>query len=135
MLIRENFFFSSRRRHTRSCLVSWARRCVQETAWGQIKQSSNHEMRQVISLIIIFSLFASYGFAQRCPPYTEYCTTDGNCYAYQGNCPKESSRNPGGYSGHTLCPPYTEYCPTDGKCYAYQGNCPQSRPYLSLIHI
>eukprot|EP00825_Cyclidium_porcatum_P014093 TRINITY_DN1751_c0_g1_i1.p3 TRINITY_DN1751_c0_g1~~TRINITY_DN1751_c0_g1_i1.p3 ORF type:complete len:121 (-),score=21.08 TRINITY_DN1751_c0_g1_i1:386-748(-) len=25
------FFFSSRRRHTRSCLVSWARRCVQET--------------------------------------------------------------------------------------------------------
>jgi len=23
-----NFFFSSRRRHTRSCLVSWARRCV-----------------------------------------------------------------------------------------------------------
>eukprot|EP00825_Cyclidium_porcatum_P041851 TRINITY_DN5572_c0_g1_i2.p1 TRINITY_DN5572_c0_g1~~TRINITY_DN5572_c0_g1_i2.p1 ORF type:complete len:210 (+),score=16.79 TRINITY_DN5572_c0_g1_i2:14-643(+) len=24
-------FFSSRRRHTRSCLVSWARRCVQET--------------------------------------------------------------------------------------------------------
>ena len=22
------FFFSSRRRHTRSCLVSWARRCV-----------------------------------------------------------------------------------------------------------
>eukprot|EP00825_Cyclidium_porcatum_P028429 TRINITY_DN30690_c0_g1_i3.p2 TRINITY_DN30690_c0_g1~~TRINITY_DN30690_c0_g1_i3.p2 ORF type:complete len:173 (+),score=15.44 TRINITY_DN30690_c0_g1_i3:72-590(+) len=26
------FFFSSRRRHTRSCLVSWARRCVQETA-------------------------------------------------------------------------------------------------------
>eukprot|EP01016_Furgasonia_blochmanni_P006194 TRINITY_DN12475_c0_g1_i3.p1 TRINITY_DN12475_c0_g1~~TRINITY_DN12475_c0_g1_i3.p1 ORF type:complete len:129 (-),score=21.27 TRINITY_DN12475_c0_g1_i3:275-661(-) len=28
------FFFSSRRRHTRSCLVSWARRCVQETAPG-----------------------------------------------------------------------------------------------------
>eukprot|EP00825_Cyclidium_porcatum_P001080 TRINITY_DN10482_c0_g1_i1.p2 TRINITY_DN10482_c0_g1~~TRINITY_DN10482_c0_g1_i1.p2 ORF type:complete len:119 (+),score=20.60 TRINITY_DN10482_c0_g1_i1:35-391(+) len=30
--IRVFFFFSSRRRHTRSCLVSWARRCVQETA-------------------------------------------------------------------------------------------------------
>eukprot|EP01016_Furgasonia_blochmanni_P049582 TRINITY_DN753_c0_g1_i2.p1 TRINITY_DN753_c0_g1~~TRINITY_DN753_c0_g1_i2.p1 ORF type:complete len:493 (+),score=226.38 TRINITY_DN753_c0_g1_i2:61-1539(+) len=31
------FFFSSRRRHTRSCLVSWARRCVQETGtWGQL---------------------------------------------------------------------------------------------------
>eukprot|EP01016_Furgasonia_blochmanni_P032922 TRINITY_DN3406_c0_g1_i2.p1 TRINITY_DN3406_c0_g1~~TRINITY_DN3406_c0_g1_i2.p1 ORF type:complete len:359 (-),score=79.84 TRINITY_DN3406_c0_g1_i2:388-1464(-) len=31
----ESFFFSSRRRHTRSCLVSWARRCVQETGtWG-----------------------------------------------------------------------------------------------------
>eukprot|EP01016_Furgasonia_blochmanni_P037098 TRINITY_DN4327_c0_g2_i1.p1 TRINITY_DN4327_c0_g2~~TRINITY_DN4327_c0_g2_i1.p1 ORF type:complete len:142 (+),score=36.61 TRINITY_DN4327_c0_g2_i1:3-428(+) len=30
-----SFFFSSRRRHTRSCLVSWARRCVQETGtWG-----------------------------------------------------------------------------------------------------
>eukprot|EP00825_Cyclidium_porcatum_P038380 TRINITY_DN4439_c0_g1_i1.p3 TRINITY_DN4439_c0_g1~~TRINITY_DN4439_c0_g1_i1.p3 ORF type:complete len:104 (-),score=1.00 TRINITY_DN4439_c0_g1_i1:137-448(-) len=29
------FFFSSRRRHTRSCLVSWARRCVQETGTGQ----------------------------------------------------------------------------------------------------
>eukprot|EP00825_Cyclidium_porcatum_P048748 TRINITY_DN8274_c0_g1_i1.p1 TRINITY_DN8274_c0_g1~~TRINITY_DN8274_c0_g1_i1.p1 ORF type:complete len:369 (-),score=40.03 TRINITY_DN8274_c0_g1_i1:45-1151(-) len=28
------FFFSSRRRHTRSCLVSWARRCVQETDVG-----------------------------------------------------------------------------------------------------
>eukprot|EP01016_Furgasonia_blochmanni_P031429 TRINITY_DN3246_c0_g2_i5.p2 TRINITY_DN3246_c0_g2~~TRINITY_DN3246_c0_g2_i5.p2 ORF type:complete len:264 (-),score=99.01 TRINITY_DN3246_c0_g2_i5:246-941(-) len=28
------FFFSSRRRHTRSCLVSWARRCVQETGLG-----------------------------------------------------------------------------------------------------
>eukprot|EP00825_Cyclidium_porcatum_P022024 TRINITY_DN24369_c0_g1_i1.p1 TRINITY_DN24369_c0_g1~~TRINITY_DN24369_c0_g1_i1.p1 ORF type:complete len:315 (+),score=17.51 TRINITY_DN24369_c0_g1_i1:34-978(+) len=27
------FFFSSRRRHTRSCLVSWARRCVQETGY------------------------------------------------------------------------------------------------------
>eukprot|EP00825_Cyclidium_porcatum_P028982 TRINITY_DN31084_c0_g1_i1.p1 TRINITY_DN31084_c0_g1~~TRINITY_DN31084_c0_g1_i1.p1 ORF type:complete len:225 (-),score=35.15 TRINITY_DN31084_c0_g1_i1:52-726(-) len=27
----DGFFFSSRRRHTRSCLVSWARRCVQET--------------------------------------------------------------------------------------------------------
>jgi len=24
----DNLFFSSRRRHTRSCLVSWARRCV-----------------------------------------------------------------------------------------------------------
>eukprot|EP01016_Furgasonia_blochmanni_P035506 TRINITY_DN3940_c0_g1_i1.p1 TRINITY_DN3940_c0_g1~~TRINITY_DN3940_c0_g1_i1.p1 ORF type:complete len:326 (+),score=113.72 TRINITY_DN3940_c0_g1_i1:93-980(+) len=35
MCIRDSlylFFFSSRRRHTRSCLVSWARRCVQETA-------------------------------------------------------------------------------------------------------
>eukprot|EP00825_Cyclidium_porcatum_P011456 TRINITY_DN15884_c0_g1_i2.p1 TRINITY_DN15884_c0_g1~~TRINITY_DN15884_c0_g1_i2.p1 ORF type:complete len:179 (+),score=32.94 TRINITY_DN15884_c0_g1_i2:39-575(+) len=35
------FFFSSRRRHTRSCLVSWARRCVQETVstqstWGNL---------------------------------------------------------------------------------------------------
>ena len=26
--VRTAFFFSSRRRHTRSCLVSWARRCV-----------------------------------------------------------------------------------------------------------
>eukprot|EP01016_Furgasonia_blochmanni_P040436 TRINITY_DN5163_c0_g1_i5.p1 TRINITY_DN5163_c0_g1~~TRINITY_DN5163_c0_g1_i5.p1 ORF type:complete len:531 (-),score=136.43 TRINITY_DN5163_c0_g1_i5:207-1799(-) len=30
-ILKRNFFFSSRRRHTRSCLVSWARRCVQET--------------------------------------------------------------------------------------------------------
>eukprot|EP00825_Cyclidium_porcatum_P011037 TRINITY_DN15643_c0_g1_i1.p4 TRINITY_DN15643_c0_g1~~TRINITY_DN15643_c0_g1_i1.p4 ORF type:complete len:104 (-),score=12.57 TRINITY_DN15643_c0_g1_i1:788-1099(-) len=30
-----SFFFSSRRRHTRSCLVSWARRCVQETVSTQ----------------------------------------------------------------------------------------------------
>eukprot|EP01016_Furgasonia_blochmanni_P042388 TRINITY_DN5623_c0_g1_i5.p2 TRINITY_DN5623_c0_g1~~TRINITY_DN5623_c0_g1_i5.p2 ORF type:complete len:199 (-),score=50.17 TRINITY_DN5623_c0_g1_i5:138-734(-) len=30
------FFFSSRRRHTRSCLVSWARRCVQETAYKEV---------------------------------------------------------------------------------------------------
>eukprot|EP01016_Furgasonia_blochmanni_P020099 TRINITY_DN223_c0_g2_i4.p2 TRINITY_DN223_c0_g2~~TRINITY_DN223_c0_g2_i4.p2 ORF type:complete len:253 (+),score=63.80 TRINITY_DN223_c0_g2_i4:54-812(+) len=43
------FFFSSRRRHTRSCLVSWARRCVQET-----------EMSRVIDLILcIISLFIS----------------------------------------------------------------------------
>eukprot|EP00825_Cyclidium_porcatum_P028235 TRINITY_DN30545_c0_g1_i2.p4 TRINITY_DN30545_c0_g1~~TRINITY_DN30545_c0_g1_i2.p4 ORF type:complete len:112 (-),score=13.73 TRINITY_DN30545_c0_g1_i2:603-938(-) len=33
---RDFFFFSSRRRHTRSCLVSWARRCVQETDQGFI---------------------------------------------------------------------------------------------------
>eukprot|EP00831_Metopus_contortus_P059038 TRINITY_DN51089_c0_g1_i1.p2 TRINITY_DN51089_c0_g1~~TRINITY_DN51089_c0_g1_i1.p2 ORF type:complete len:127 (+),score=45.72 TRINITY_DN51089_c0_g1_i1:19-399(+) len=30
-MIRGNFFFSSRRRHTRCREVSWARRCVQET--------------------------------------------------------------------------------------------------------
>eukprot|EP00831_Metopus_contortus_P009974 TRINITY_DN13861_c0_g1_i3.p3 TRINITY_DN13861_c0_g1~~TRINITY_DN13861_c0_g1_i3.p3 ORF type:complete len:145 (+),score=33.77 TRINITY_DN13861_c0_g1_i3:2-436(+) len=29
------FFFSSRRRHTRCREVSWARRCVQETAMGR----------------------------------------------------------------------------------------------------
>eukprot|EP01015_Nassula_variabilis_P023198 TRINITY_DN4327_c0_g1_i4.p4 TRINITY_DN4327_c0_g1~~TRINITY_DN4327_c0_g1_i4.p4 ORF type:complete len:103 (-),score=31.27 TRINITY_DN4327_c0_g1_i4:144-452(-) len=29
-----NFFFSSRRRHTRCSGVSWARRCVQETGYG-----------------------------------------------------------------------------------------------------
>eukprot|EP00825_Cyclidium_porcatum_P000235 TRINITY_DN10012_c0_g1_i2.p2 TRINITY_DN10012_c0_g1~~TRINITY_DN10012_c0_g1_i2.p2 ORF type:complete len:171 (-),score=13.66 TRINITY_DN10012_c0_g1_i2:14-526(-) len=32
------FFFSSRRRHTRSCLVSWARRCVQETGLQQFQR-------------------------------------------------------------------------------------------------
>src|SRR5450756_447737 len=30
------FFFSSRRRHTRSCLVSWARRCVYETVVREV---------------------------------------------------------------------------------------------------
>eukprot|EP01015_Nassula_variabilis_P024625 TRINITY_DN4729_c0_g1_i2.p2 TRINITY_DN4729_c0_g1~~TRINITY_DN4729_c0_g1_i2.p2 ORF type:complete len:115 (+),score=35.35 TRINITY_DN4729_c0_g1_i2:1-345(+) len=32
MLLYCSFFFSSRRRHTRCSGVSWARRCVQETA-------------------------------------------------------------------------------------------------------
>eukprot|EP01016_Furgasonia_blochmanni_P025135 TRINITY_DN27095_c0_g1_i3.p1 TRINITY_DN27095_c0_g1~~TRINITY_DN27095_c0_g1_i3.p1 ORF type:complete len:735 (+),score=122.70 TRINITY_DN27095_c0_g1_i3:65-2269(+) len=35
--IQNFFFFSSRRRHTRSCLVSWARRCVQETGVDETK--------------------------------------------------------------------------------------------------
>src|SRR5660398_236645 len=33
------FFFSSRRRHTRFALVSWARRCVQETGGMVVPQS------------------------------------------------------------------------------------------------
>eukprot|EP00828_Plagiopyla_frontata_P045692 TRINITY_DN7896_c0_g1_i3.p3 TRINITY_DN7896_c0_g1~~TRINITY_DN7896_c0_g1_i3.p3 ORF type:complete len:131 (-),score=37.78 TRINITY_DN7896_c0_g1_i3:76-468(-) len=32
------FFFSSRRRHTRFLPVSWARRCVQETASEKLKE-------------------------------------------------------------------------------------------------
>eukprot|EP00825_Cyclidium_porcatum_P027169 TRINITY_DN29220_c0_g1_i2.p3 TRINITY_DN29220_c0_g1~~TRINITY_DN29220_c0_g1_i2.p3 ORF type:complete len:118 (-),score=24.62 TRINITY_DN29220_c0_g1_i2:70-423(-) len=35
------FFFSSRRRHTRSCLVSWARRCVQKTKQEQYKKKKH----------------------------------------------------------------------------------------------
>eukprot|EP00825_Cyclidium_porcatum_P019504 TRINITY_DN2213_c0_g3_i1.p1 TRINITY_DN2213_c0_g3~~TRINITY_DN2213_c0_g3_i1.p1 ORF type:complete len:195 (-),score=13.63 TRINITY_DN2213_c0_g3_i1:222-806(-) len=40
------FFFSSRRRHTRSCLVSWARRCVQETV--NIAVKSSEEQHSII---------------------------------------------------------------------------------------
>eukprot|EP01016_Furgasonia_blochmanni_P031897 TRINITY_DN3292_c0_g1_i5.p1 TRINITY_DN3292_c0_g1~~TRINITY_DN3292_c0_g1_i5.p1 ORF type:complete len:310 (-),score=75.82 TRINITY_DN3292_c0_g1_i5:459-1388(-) len=38
------FFFSSRRRHTRSCLVSWARRCVQETGVKIDKRDFLHNL-------------------------------------------------------------------------------------------
>eukprot|EP01016_Furgasonia_blochmanni_P042624 TRINITY_DN5674_c0_g1_i17.p1 TRINITY_DN5674_c0_g1~~TRINITY_DN5674_c0_g1_i17.p1 ORF type:complete len:145 (+),score=15.64 TRINITY_DN5674_c0_g1_i17:3-437(+) len=45
------FFFSSRRRHTRSCLVSWARRCVQETdirvRWAMIEEARDDDNAQI----------------------------------------------------------------------------------------
>eukprot|EP00825_Cyclidium_porcatum_P022096 TRINITY_DN24424_c0_g1_i1.p1 TRINITY_DN24424_c0_g1~~TRINITY_DN24424_c0_g1_i1.p1 ORF type:complete len:104 (+),score=19.68 TRINITY_DN24424_c0_g1_i1:26-337(+) len=50
------FFFSSRRRHTRSCLVSWARRCVQETVstqstWGDLSQITNFRAKNYITIL------------------------------------------------------------------------------------
>eukprot|EP01015_Nassula_variabilis_P019371 TRINITY_DN3269_c0_g1_i1.p2 TRINITY_DN3269_c0_g1~~TRINITY_DN3269_c0_g1_i1.p2 ORF type:complete len:142 (+),score=32.22 TRINITY_DN3269_c0_g1_i1:3-428(+) len=39
------FFFSSRRRHTRFLPVSWARRCVQETAFKKVAQFTNIHSR------------------------------------------------------------------------------------------
>eukprot|EP01016_Furgasonia_blochmanni_P055283 TRINITY_DN9221_c0_g1_i3.p1 TRINITY_DN9221_c0_g1~~TRINITY_DN9221_c0_g1_i3.p1 ORF type:complete len:559 (-),score=115.22 TRINITY_DN9221_c0_g1_i3:468-2144(-) len=42
-----DFFFSSRRRHTRSCLVSWARRCVQETG---IDSNFSSERQKILML-------------------------------------------------------------------------------------
>ena len=43
------FFFSSRRRHTRFALVSWARRCVDETALYPItiRNDGNHDALNV----------------------------------------------------------------------------------------
>eukprot|EP01016_Furgasonia_blochmanni_P047572 TRINITY_DN7000_c0_g1_i4.p1 TRINITY_DN7000_c0_g1~~TRINITY_DN7000_c0_g1_i4.p1 ORF type:complete len:160 (+),score=29.94 TRINITY_DN7000_c0_g1_i4:2-481(+) len=61
------FFFSSRRRHTRSCLVSWARRCVQETGINAEYMGSTNQsvywcvgslVQQVPGLSIKFPLLA-----------------------------------------------------------------------------
>eukprot|EP01016_Furgasonia_blochmanni_P008433 TRINITY_DN1341_c0_g1_i2.p1 TRINITY_DN1341_c0_g1~~TRINITY_DN1341_c0_g1_i2.p1 ORF type:complete len:161 (+),score=44.17 TRINITY_DN1341_c0_g1_i2:3-485(+) len=46
------FFFSSRRRHTRQESVSWARRCVQETAVGFLFG------REMISFILLGALIS-----------------------------------------------------------------------------
>eukprot|EP01016_Furgasonia_blochmanni_P042623 TRINITY_DN5674_c0_g1_i16.p1 TRINITY_DN5674_c0_g1~~TRINITY_DN5674_c0_g1_i16.p1 ORF type:complete len:289 (+),score=78.12 TRINITY_DN5674_c0_g1_i16:3-869(+) len=56
------FFFSSRRRHTRSCLVSWARRCVQETGVHGNKNSikaqarTHKQLHNVLNLMVHFTL-------------------------------------------------------------------------------
>eukprot|EP00825_Cyclidium_porcatum_P010117 TRINITY_DN15188_c0_g1_i4.p2 TRINITY_DN15188_c0_g1~~TRINITY_DN15188_c0_g1_i4.p2 ORF type:complete len:132 (-),score=16.03 TRINITY_DN15188_c0_g1_i4:64-459(-) len=54
------FFFSSRRRHTRSCLVSWARRCVQETvsSFNYSKISWNIYILQVLFILYIVAAFS-----------------------------------------------------------------------------
>eukprot|EP00831_Metopus_contortus_P009647 TRINITY_DN13720_c0_g1_i4.p3 TRINITY_DN13720_c0_g1~~TRINITY_DN13720_c0_g1_i4.p3 ORF type:complete len:124 (-),score=39.24 TRINITY_DN13720_c0_g1_i4:179-550(-) len=40
------FFFSSRRRHTRCREVSWARRCVQETAFKKPEEAASVEITE-----------------------------------------------------------------------------------------
>eukprot|EP00825_Cyclidium_porcatum_P018934 TRINITY_DN2154_c0_g1_i1.p2 TRINITY_DN2154_c0_g1~~TRINITY_DN2154_c0_g1_i1.p2 ORF type:complete len:168 (+),score=28.63 TRINITY_DN2154_c0_g1_i1:2-505(+) len=45
------FFFSSRRRHTRSCLVSWARRCVQETGINAEYMGSQNQTQDQIEFL------------------------------------------------------------------------------------
>eukprot|EP00825_Cyclidium_porcatum_P049253 TRINITY_DN8465_c0_g1_i1.p2 TRINITY_DN8465_c0_g1~~TRINITY_DN8465_c0_g1_i1.p2 ORF type:complete len:251 (-),score=52.20 TRINITY_DN8465_c0_g1_i1:1086-1838(-) len=49
------FFFSSRRRHTRSCLVSWARRCVQETV-SKLKYKMLNKTNRVIDYFTVIGI-------------------------------------------------------------------------------
>eukprot|EP00825_Cyclidium_porcatum_P041674 TRINITY_DN5521_c0_g1_i1.p3 TRINITY_DN5521_c0_g1~~TRINITY_DN5521_c0_g1_i1.p3 ORF type:complete len:152 (-),score=28.07 TRINITY_DN5521_c0_g1_i1:51-506(-) len=58
-----SFFFSSRRRHTRSCLVSWARRCVQETDYLHLyleKQRKQKKKKNALNRKKFFFLSNQY---------------------------------------------------------------------------
>eukprot|EP00831_Metopus_contortus_P055855 TRINITY_DN47422_c0_g1_i1.p1 TRINITY_DN47422_c0_g1~~TRINITY_DN47422_c0_g1_i1.p1 ORF type:complete len:123 (+),score=27.88 TRINITY_DN47422_c0_g1_i1:28-369(+) len=51
VVVQRVFFFSSRRRHTRCREVSWARRCVQETAISQIvSTNASKQFEEILNL-------------------------------------------------------------------------------------
>eukprot|EP01016_Furgasonia_blochmanni_P036280 TRINITY_DN4127_c0_g1_i4.p2 TRINITY_DN4127_c0_g1~~TRINITY_DN4127_c0_g1_i4.p2 ORF type:complete len:112 (+),score=18.46 TRINITY_DN4127_c0_g1_i4:3-338(+) len=66
------FFFSSRRRHTRQESVSWARRCVQETAFFCVSYKTGNKSSQeiektkkcTIKTLVVSKVFA--GYTQQC---------------------------------------------------------------------